>query len=258
MLENKILLHDPALRLRAPSVEGNLPAQFTSFVGRTKELTDVSDLLAVSRLVNLVGPAGSGKTRLAVEVAEHGADGFPDGVWFTDLAPTTSPDGVADTVATVFGVKGRPERPAEAVLVDYLSDRELLLVLDNCEHVVEGVVPLVARLLQTHERLTILATSREPLGMAGENTYEVSPLSFPTDDHAPDIAMFDAVRLFVGGTQVNPERRCNLDVEEGVVSSRVNKGEDIEMVVSIEEPHREHRAANPWGVRPWTQLLEVR
>lgn len=178
-------------------VRHDLPIQLTSFVGREQELAELDDLLSSARLVTLIGPGGSGKTRLALEGASHGIDRYRDGAWFVDLAPLTSPDQVPLAVAGHLGVSGQSGRPTEDVLVDYLADRELQLVLDNCEHLVDKVSQLVAGLLQAAPQLRVLATSREPLGVTGETTYEVQPLPFPGVEDGPNVEAFDAVRLFV-------------------------------------------------------------
>ncbi len=215
-LEQQILQHDPALRLRAPTLAGNLPARLTSFVGRAKELSDLGRLLSVSRLVNLVGPAGSGKTRLAIEVAEDLAAAYPDGVWLVELAPTASPEEVVEAITSSLGVTSQPGQRTRAVLDSYLAGRVLLLVLDNCEHVIDGVAPLAVGLLSAHPGLTVLATSRESLGVVGETIHDVAPLAFPTDDDA-QITAFDAVQLFVERVQaVDPQFELNGSTDSAV------------------------------------------
>ena len=195
-LERRILLHDRGLSLSTTSTGGNnLRPALTSFIGRTAELREVSDLLSSTRITTLIGPAGSGKTRLACEVAAGLVDDFTDGVWFVDLAPLTSPDQVADAIAAPLGVGGQTGRPTEAILRDYLPGRRLLLIIDNCEHLVARVAHLATDLLQADLDLTVLATSRERLGIPGEVLYEVPPLACPDDDE--DIEDFDAVLLFL-------------------------------------------------------------
>lgn len=198
-LEEAILLQDPDLTFSAPDLDRrhNLPTQLTNFVGRTDELAEIDDLLSSVRLLSLIGPGGSGKTRLAIQAASGHVDEYRDGVWFVDLAPLTYPDQVPLAVARPLGVSGQPGRPTEVVLADYLADRELQLVLDNCEHLVDKVSELVATLLQAAAELRVLVTSREPIGVPGETTYEVRPLPFPEGDDDSNVAAFDAVRLFV-------------------------------------------------------------
>lgn len=195
-LEDRILIQDPDLSPATPSTaRTNLRPALTSFIGRATNLREVSELLVSARLVSLIGPAGSGKTRLATEVARGLVEDFPDGVWFVDLAPLTSPDQVADAIAAPLGVGGQAERSTEAVLKDYLPGRRFLLLVDNCEHLVAKVGILVTELLQVAPDLTVLATSRERLGVPGEALYEVPPLAYPTENES--IEEFDAVHLFL-------------------------------------------------------------
>jgi len=199
-LENRILVQDRGLSLTA-SLAGrtNLRPALTSFIGRATELREVSQLLSSARLVTLIGPAGSGKTRLAAEVARGRIEDFPDGVWFVDLAPLTSPDQVADAIAAPMGVGGQAERPTEAVLKDYLPGRRLLLLVDNCEHLVTKAGTLITELLQIDPDLNVLATSRERLGVPGEVIFDVPPLPYP--EEAEDIEHYDSVKLFVDRAQ---------------------------------------------------------
>jgi hypothetical protein len=155
-----------------------LPAPLTSFVGREREVEHVVALLRRPdvRLVTLIGPGGVGKTRLALRAAEALAGGFADGVALVDLTPIAAPDLVAPTVARALGVREAEDRPVADRLVDALRDRELLLVLDNFEQVVEAA-PLVAALLLACPLVTVLATSREPLRLSAERVVAVPPLS---------------------------------------------------------------------------------
>ena len=157
----------------------NLPAELTSFVGRRKELLELPGVLASSRLLSLTGAGGVGKTRLAVRLACGLVNEFPDGVWLVDLAPLSVPDLVAQTIATVLGVREGPQRSARDALLDTLRDRALLLVLDNCEHLIAACAELVEALLREAPALRILATSREALGVSGEIVYRVPSLSLP-------------------------------------------------------------------------------
>ncbi|MDR7472211.1 MAG: tetratricopeptide repeat protein [Armatimonadota bacterium] len=188
----------PPLRAEA-AVLHNLPLALTSFVGREEALRQVAGLLADSRLVTLTGPGGVGKTRLALEVARTLLLRFAHGVWLVDLTPVTDPSQVPAAVAAVLRVREEPGRPMTATLVDALRGRTLLLVLDNCEHAVEATARLAHALLGASEGITILATSRERLGVPGEVSYPVLPLSLP-DPHATHPAAVlgaEAVRLFV-------------------------------------------------------------
>jgi predicted ATPase/DNA-binding SARP family transcriptional activator/DNA-binding CsgD family transcriptional regulator len=183
----------------------NLPARRTSFVGREREMVEVKRTLSMTRLLTLTGAGGSGKTRLALEVARDLISSYTDGVWLVELAPLSEPGLVAQEVAGALEVPERPGEPLIDTLVDILSDKELLLVLDNCEHVVEAAAQLVDVLLDSCPRLGVLATSREPLGVGGEVLWQVAPLSLPaTTDRGPDggstaesLMRYEAVRLFV-------------------------------------------------------------
>jgi len=167
----------PPLRVTKSVAVHNLPSQFTSFVGRRAQLTDVRTLLAENRLVTLTGAGGAGKTRLAVEVTAQVLGEFPDGVWFIDLAPITNPIAVPLTVARTLGLPDQPGRSTIEILVSFAGDRSVLLVLDNCEHLLDACGQLIVELFEACPRLTILTTSREPLGLAGELTWRVPSLS---------------------------------------------------------------------------------
>src|SRR5829696_7694408 len=171
---------------RASSVEHNLPVPLTSLVGRARELETIDETLRRTRLVTLTGPGGVGKTRLALALAHRELGRRPDGVWLVDLtaAPLT-PDVAAET-ARALGIQSAPRRSATDALRTYVSDRDLLLVLDNCEHVVDASAELAAALLTTCAGVRILATSRELLGVAGETVWRLEPLGAE-----------DAYRLFV-------------------------------------------------------------
>lgn len=184
-----------------PPVRTNLPERLTSFVGREEETEQVSELLVVSRLVTLAGPGGSGKTRLAVEVGATLAAVYRDGVWLVDLAPLSDAALVPQSVAAALWVPEDPLRPLLDTLVDSLRERELLLVVDNCEHLIEASAELAETLLSAAPGLRILATSREPLGVPGETVLEIPPLPAPDPgsvEAGPEALMrYDAVRLFV-------------------------------------------------------------
>ncbi len=180
----------------------NLPRALTSFLGREEEREEVRRLLARFRLVTLTGPGGVGKTRLALEVARTALARFPHGVWLVDLAPVADPALVPAAAAAVLRVREEPGRPLAATLADALRDRALLLVLDNCEHVVEASAHLCDALLRADEGVTILATSRERLGVAGEASWPVPPLPVPEPPaDSADALRAVGVRLFVERAQ---------------------------------------------------------
>jgi class 3 adenylate cyclase len=176
----------------------NLPKQRTSFVGREREVADVTELLTRSRLVTLTGPGGTGKTRLAVKVAGDLLDRFPDGVFFVDLSPIIDAALVPSAIAQALVVREEPGRDLLETLGDHLRDRHELLVLDNTEQVIESGLA-VARLLDSALRLAILVTSRAPLHISGELEYHVPPMSIPDPERASDVELItrsEAVTLF--------------------------------------------------------------
>jgi predicted ATPase len=169
----------------------------SSFIGREAELAAVRALVAGSRLVTLTGAGGAGKTRLGLQVAAGLLDGAADEVWFADLAPLADPDLVAVTVADVLGVRQEPGRPAAEAVVAAVGRRSLLVLLDNCEHVIGACAELADALLRDCPNLVLLATSREPLGIDGERVYRVPPMRTPADDDDTDaIRSSEAVLLF--------------------------------------------------------------
>src|SRR5215210_7492359 len=179
----------------------NLPASSTSFVGREHEIAEARRMLSMTRLLTLTGSGGSGKTRLAVETARGVAGAYQDGVWLAELAALSEPGLVPQAVARALGTSEQPGHPLLGTLTEALRDKELLLVMDNCEHLIEASASLAETLLSSCPRLRILATSREPLAVGGEAIRQVGPLSLPetTNGVAPaeDLMGCEAVRLFV-------------------------------------------------------------
>jgi non-specific serine/threonine protein kinase len=179
-----------------PTLPNNLPAPGSSFIGREAELAAVRALVRGSRLVTLTGAGGAGKTRLGLQAAAGLADGTGDGVWFADLAPLSDPDLVAVTVADVLGVRAEPGRPVLTTVMEAVGRRSLLMLLDNCEHVIGACAKLADALLRGCPNLALLATSREPLGIGGEQVYRVPSLGVPDDGDDPvTIRASEAVRL---------------------------------------------------------------
>ena len=218
----------------------NLPLQLTSFVGRERELAAVREALAAHRLVALTGPGGSGKTRLAFEVAgraleayPHGAP-YPAGVWFVDLAPLGDGALVPRAVLASLGVRARSGQAPLATLTEYLGGRTLLLVLDNCEHLLDACAGLVEALLRACPSLRVLVTSREPLGVPGEAPYRVPPLDVPAPGAPPTagaVTRYSAVRLFA--------ERAALVRPGFAVTDRTAP------------PRRSRRCAGGWTASPW-------
>jgi predicted ATPase/class 3 adenylate cyclase/DNA-binding CsgD family transcriptional regulator len=167
----------PPLRISGTVVSTGLPVQLTSFVGRDVVLTQLRELLAQNRVVTLTGAGGVGKTRLAIQVAAGMAGEFSDGVWYVDLAPITDPELVPVTVARALGLPDQPGRSTMESLLRFVRDRQLLVVLDNCEHLLDASAELVVALLGGAAELTLLATSREAIGVPGEVSWRVPSLS---------------------------------------------------------------------------------
>jgi len=167
----------PPLRTRETVVAPNLPVQFTSFVGRETDINDVREILTDNRLVTLTGAGGVGKTRLAVQVAAQLGGGFGGGVWYVDLAPITDPDLVPVTVMRTLGLPDHPGSSTMDMLLRFVGGRRMLLVLDNCEHLLDACAELVVALLGACSAVTLMATSREPIGVAGEVSWRVPSLS---------------------------------------------------------------------------------
>ncbi|WNM32480.1 BTAD domain-containing putative transcriptional regulator [Streptomyces sp. Li-HN-5-11] len=187
-------------RRRPDAPRHNLPAQATGLIGRERESDEVERLLLRSRLLTLTGPGGCGKTRLALAVAARRTGALRDGVWFVDLATLTEPHLVPDAVADVLGIQLPPAGAAREALVGQLRGRELLLVLDNCEHLVDACAALVSDMVARCPGVAVLATSREPLHSYGERTFRVPSLGLPDPLRLPpveELARFPSVRLFV-------------------------------------------------------------
>ncbi|AYE97494.1 LuxR family transcriptional regulator [Mycobacterium paragordonae] len=183
----------PPLRVRSVVAAHNLPAQLTSFVGRQAQMADLRQLITENRLVTLTGAGGAGKTRLAVELAGQLAAEFADGVWYIDLAPIANLAAVPVTVARTLGLPDQPGRSTRELLLQFFGPKRVLLLLDNCEHLLDACGELVVELLPTCPRLTILATSREQLGVPGELSWRVPSLSVA--DEAVDLFIDRARRV---------------------------------------------------------------
>jgi len=177
----------------------NLPAQLSSFIGREAEIIEIKQLLAGTRLLTLTGVGGSGKTRLALQVAADLVDEYPDGVWLVELAPASDADLVTQLTAKALGIREQPRRALLETLVDRLRSKHLLLVLDNCEHLLDACATLAGALLKSCFNLRILATSREAIGVTGESVWQVPSLATP-DPGAKmsfkSLCQFEAVQLF--------------------------------------------------------------
>ena len=203
----------------AAAVTGGLrgfPAMLTSFIGREEAVRDVAGLLAECRLVTVTGPGGVGKTRLAGQVARQVAGRFTDGAWLAELAPVRDPAQVAAVVAAALGIPEQPGAPLADTLARVLAGQQLLLVLDNCEHVIGAAAQLCAGLLAACDDVRVLATSREPLAVAGEARYRLGPLTLPGPGDPAGGGRSEAVALFADRAR-RADARFVLDGQAGPV-----------------------------------------
>ena len=204
LLANDLPAEFPPLR-SLESVPNNLPIQLTSFVGRESEMAEVKRLLGTTHLLTLTGTGGTGKTRLSLQVAADLIETFTDGVWLVEFATIDDPSLVPETVASVLEVRQEADTPITSTLTAFLRAKKLLLILDNCEHVIAGCARLAETLLRASPNLVVLASSREPLGVAGETAWPLQPMSMPENwkelaalpNAVEIIGQFEAVRLFV-------------------------------------------------------------
>ena len=207
----------PAESVGSERASGNLPLDLTSFVGRSNDLRRLKEMLARSRLATLTGIGGVGKTRLALRAAAEVRTKFRDGAWLVTLDELRDPSLLIDVVAAALGLRDKPGRPLRDVVIEFLSSRELLLVLDNCEQVIDAVATFVESVLRRCANVQILATSREPLAVAGESVLPLLPLACPDVESEPTLhglSGYDAVALFadraaaaVPGFELNQENK---------------------------------------------------
>jgi predicted ATPase/class 3 adenylate cyclase len=188
----------PPLRsLANPALPNNLPAQLSTFVGRARELSEVRVLVESSRMVTLIGAGGCGKTRLSLQVAAEMLDGTGDGVWLVELAAVADPDAVPAVIAEALGIAPQARRETLETLLDALAPQDILIVLDNCEHLIDACAKTADALLRRCPRVHLVATSREPLGINGETIYRVPSLSLPASGGSAAAESSDAIALFV-------------------------------------------------------------
>jgi predicted ATPase/DNA-binding CsgD family transcriptional regulator len=194
-------------QVTGPRRLGLLPAEATSFVGRTAELAGIAALLETARMVTVVGPAGVGKTRLSLRAAALASDRFPDGVWLADLAGIRDPELLAPTVAAALGLPGEDNAALGAALLDHLRGRKLLLILDTCEHLVDASAAFADTVLRAASDVTLLATSRQPLDAQGEHAFPLLPL--PAEDDAAELFAQRAAAVVPGFT-VTAQNRADV------------------------------------------------
>jgi predicted ATPase/class 3 adenylate cyclase len=208
-------LEHPDLPNKFPALKGgleiqtNLPEDLTSFIGRESDIEQLHDLLVdfeeqqpVARLITLIGPGGTGKTRLALKVAREVRAAFPDGVWLIELAPITDPAGVPNLLMETLGLPGNPNQDPQDLLAKFLQNRQALLILDNCEHLLDTSARLVQKILGQAPLIRVLASSREALGVPGEHVFSVPSLQVPSEAQDWEIVReSEAVRLFTARAQ---------------------------------------------------------
>jgi predicted ATPase/class 3 adenylate cyclase len=191
----------------------NIPVQLTSFIGRDIEIPEIKSSLEKSRLVTLVGPGGTGKTRLSIQVGADQIDDFPDGVFLIELAPVSDPEWIPETVLNSLKIKEEQGKSTTETLTDFLKDKEMLLLFDNCEHLINESANLCELLLRKCHKLKIISTSREALNCPGEQIYRVPALSYPDpamQETAETLTQYASVRLFIErALSVNPGFRVN-------------------------------------------------
>ena len=253
ILEQDPKLDPPAVSTPTPAAVAaptapprhNLPVELTSFVGREQELNKVSALLEQTRLLTLTGAGGSGKTRLALRAARQAVDGYGDGVWLVELAPLSDPALVPSATVAALGVRAQAGSLVDA-LKRSLRDSHLLIVLDNCEHLIDACAELARELLSSCEHVRILATSRQPLGIAGETAWPVPGLELPDDRatrSAEELGRYAAVRLF---TERARAVRSGFSLDSGAAGAVANICRRLDGIpLAIELAAARTRALNP-------------
>jgi predicted ATPase/DNA-binding XRE family transcriptional regulator len=203
-VDQLLLAREPAISTSTPSqtresLPNNLPVQLTSFIGRERELSEAEQLLSNTRLLTLTGPGGTGKTRLALQIAQEVLSTFTNGVWLVELASLTDPSLIPQTIASVFELREVPNTSIMDILANYLHAKQLLLILDNCEHLIKACAKLSDDLLHVCPQLKIMLSSREALGISGETVYRVPSLSLPDPAQVTSAALMEseAVQLFL-------------------------------------------------------------
>ncbi len=225
----------PPLRSLA-SMPNNLPRQLTPLVGRDEVLAEIQPAIREHALVTLVGTGGVGKTRVALQVGADSLDGCRDGVWFVELALTDDGSLVASAIASTLGLREQPERPVLETLLRYLKDKHLLLILDNCEHVIEEVAKIADTILRGSPDVRLLATSREPLRIAGEYVYRMPSLAFPSQRDtltAEDALRYGAVALFTQRAAASDARFKLTDENAPVVAEICRRLDGIALAIEL-------------------------
>ena len=222
----------------AESVPSNLPIQLTTFIGRQTEIAEITALLSretAARLITLTGPGGIGKTRLALQTSIGLAHLYPDGIWFVDLTPLSTPKLIPQTVASALGLMETRGQPVEKPLITYLRSKKTLILIDNCEHLIHETAQFVEKILHTCADVQILATSRELLNVPGEVNFRVPSLSLPeSEDHASQmLAGHEALQLFIERARnVQPSLK-DIDLNSAIIVRICRKLEGIPLAIEL-------------------------
>jgi predicted ATPase len=214
----------------------NLPIAPNVFIGRERDVADVKALLSRHRLLTLAGSGGVGKTRLALQVGAELLDHYPDGVWFVDLAPISDPELVSSVTAQALGMHQQGDRPVDEAIPLWLKRKQLLLIFDNCEHVLETAASLADAILATAQDVRILATSRQVLTIAGEGVHRLPSLSVPVEGtglNTDDALRYDAVALFVDRATANDERFALTDDTAPIVADICRRLDGIPLAIEL-------------------------
>jgi predicted ATPase/class 3 adenylate cyclase len=220
------------------ALPNNLPLQLTSFVGREDEVAEIVALLDQTRLLTLVGTGGVGKTRTALQVAADVLDGSGDGVWFIDLAPLRDPAFIAPEISTALGLAAAPGKPAIDVVIGHLKSRRMLLIIDNCEHLVEGAAGIIDAILRACPRVSIVATSREGLNVQGERVHRMPSLGVPPAGAitAAEAAGYGAVALFAERARAADGRFTLTDENAPIVAEVCRRLDGIALAIELAAP----------------------
>ena len=225
----------PLRSLDNPELPNNLPASLGTFIGRVNELQEVRALIESSRLVTLTGAGGSGKTRLALQAAAEFLDGSGEGVWFVELAPVSDPDRTVDVIIESLQIRHEPGLAPTDNLLRVLRDQRSLIVLDNCEHLVDAVAKLVDSVLRSCPKIHLVVTSREPLGVDDEDVYRVRSLSLPVGDveSVADVVGSDSIELFVTRTRQHDKSFELSDSNVVLVASICRRLDGIPLAIQL-------------------------
>ena len=229
----------PPLRsLGSFKYDSNLPNQLTSFVGRESEITELASLLRSLRLITLTGAGGVGKTRTALQIGSVMMNELPDGVWFVELAPLADESLVAATIARALQLDESSKGAVLETLVSYMKNKALLLILDNCEHVIAEAATVVNRIVQRCVRVQILATSREPIRVAGEHTYPLPPLPAPSADVANELVAeqaitYGAIQLFLARARAVDHRFALSDENAPILAEICRRLDGIPLAIEL-------------------------